>query len=330
MECQWLTEQDIINAMHAVKGHVKTTPLVRAEALEALGDGAQIWLKLEGHQHTGSFKVRGVVNKMLNLTAEELKQGVTAASSGNHAQAVAYIARQLNTKAVIVMPENAPATKVAGAKSYGAEVVLCGFTGEERDAKCDELICDHGYCLVHSHIDPYVMAGHATAATEAIAQSEDEFDQIVLPCGAGSLTAGAAFAVKQFYPHVKVTAVEPMQVPRFTESLRADCPMTVHMGQTIADGLRVSKAESINYELIHACVDYLHTVEESDIERAVYELFFKGKVVAEPSASVGIAAALAGKIDLRQGRKICFVITGGNIDASLYARLLRQQPVCHK
>ena len=312
---------DVMMAKSRIQDYARVTPLIRAEGLEKLFGGAEVWLKLENLQHTGSFKVRGVANKMLSMTEEERKRGVTAASSGNHAQAVSYMARMLGTKAVIVMPENAPRTKVAGAKGYGAEVVLCGFTGEDRDRKCEELIRDYGYCLVHSHMDPYVIAGHGTAAVEAWEQCGG-FDEIVVPCGAGSLTAGAAFAMKQMDSGVCVTAVEPEQVPRFTESLRAGHPVTVEMGATIADGLRVSKAEEINYQLIRDHVDHLLTIDEDHISRAMKEAALLGKITAEPSACVGIAAAMTGRIDTRPGRKICFIITGGNIDASMLQQAL--------
>ena len=313
---------DVMQAKVRIKDYVKETPLVRVEKLEELFDGAEIWLKLENMQYTGSFKVRGVANKMLSLTEEELARGVTAASSGNHAQAVSYIASKLGAKAAIVMPENAPKAKVAGAKGYGAEVVLYGFTGEDRDFKCNELIAERGLCLVHSHMDPYVITGHATAAVEAWEQMGGEMDEIILPCGAGSLTSGAAFAMKQLAPQITVTAVEPAAVPRFTESLKAGKPVTVTMGQTIADGLRVSKAEEINYCLIRDNVDNLLTIEESYIEQAVKEVALRAKITAEPSSCVVIAAALAGKIDTSKGRKLCFVISGGNVDADLYSKLI--------
>ena len=320
---QDLSMQQITQAAAVIAPYVKTTPLIRAEKLEAFFDGAEVWLKLENLQHTGSFKLRGVANKMLSLTEEELARGVTAASSGNHAQAVSYMAAKLGTHAAIVMPENAPQAKVDGARGYGAEVIQYGFTGEDRDFKCNELIAQHGYSLVHSHVDPHVIAGHATAATEALGQMEGKVDAVVLPCGAGSLTSGAARAVKGTDAKIQTIAVEPAAVPRFTESLKAGHPVTVELGQTIADGLRVSKAEPINYRLIRDYVDTLLTIEEPWIARAVKEVALCAKIVAEPSACVGIAAALAGKIDTSAGRRLCFIITGGNVDAGFYADLLR-------
>lgn len=324
MEQQSVAFADVMQAWRRVRGVVKQTPLIRCEKLEALLDGAEVYLKLENLQYTGSFKVRGVANKMLSLSKEELARGVTAASSGNHAQAVSYMARKLGVHAAIVMPENAPAAKVAGARGYGAEVVLCGFTGEDRDRKCEELIREHGYCLVHSHMDPYVIAGHGTVAFEAWNQMGGEMTDLILPCGAGSLTSGAAFAMKQLDPSVTVTAVEPAAVPRFTESLRAGHPVTVEMGQTIADGLRVSKAEEINFTMIRDNVDNLLTIEEAPIRRAVREVLLQAKICAESSACVGIAAALNGQIDTGRGRKLCFVISGGNLDAALLAELLSE------
>ena len=321
-----VTAKGVMDAYDRIRPYIKNTPLIRAERLEELFDGAEIYLKLENMQYTGSFKVRGVANKMLRFNSGELARGVTAASSGNHAQAVAFMASQLGTGAVIVMPENAPATKVEGVKSYGAQVVPYGFTGEDRDHKCNELIETYGYCLVHSHADPLVVAGHATVVVEVAEQIKSltggGLDEIVLPCGAGSLASGAALVSKNLMPSTRITAVEPAAVPRFTESIKARRPMTVEMGQTCADGLRVSKAEPINYALIRDHVDHLIAIGEPPIYRAVREATLRGKIVAEPSACVGLAAALDGKIDMRAGRKICFVITGGNMDAHVLTDIL--------
>jgi len=321
-----LTAQGILKSHDDISDYVKRTPLVRAEKLEELFGGAEIYLKLENFQYTGSFKVRGVANKMLSLSKEELRKGVTAASSGNHAQAVAFMTGRLGASAVIVMPENAPAAKVNGAKGYGAEVVLCGFTGEDRELKCNELIEKYGYCLVHSHVDPLVVSGHATVIAEIAEQARGlsigAFDEIVAPCGAGSLVSGAALACKHLLPDTRFTAVEPAAVPRFTRSIEEKRPVTVQMGQTIADGLRVSKAEPINFALIRDYVDKLLTIGEEPILRALRETSLRAKIVAEPSACVGIAAALDGRIDMDSGRRVCFVITGGNVDPGVLASIL--------
>jgi len=326
---QWgdtVTIADIIKANSVIRQYVKKTPLIRAEKLEKLFGGAEVYLKLENLQYTGSFKVRGVVNKMLSLSKDELARGVTAASSGNHAQAVAYIASIMGAKAIIVMPENAPATKVDGTKGYGAQVVSFGFTGEDRELKCNELVMGYGYTLIHSHADPRIIAGHGTVVTEAAEQllsyGYDCFDEIVIPCGAGSLTSGASLASKNLMPAACVTAVEPAAVPRITKSLEDGGPVTVSMGQTIADGLRVGKTEPIIFELIRDNVDVVLTIGEQPILDAVREVLLRGKVVAEPSGCVGIAAALDGQIDMSAGRRVCFVITGGNMDSEMIHKAL--------
>ncbi len=313
---------DIMRAKKRIAAFIKETPLIRAEKLEELFDGAKIYLKCENMQNTGSFKVRGVANKMCSLTGDEKKHGVTAASSGNHAQAVSYIAQKLGIKACIVMPENAPESKISGAKSYGAKVILHGFTGEDRDAKCYELIKKYSYSLVHSHTDPLVIAGHGTLAAELYQQIAGSFDELVIPCGAGSLTSGAAFTMKKLDNSITTTAVEPAEVPRFKESIKSGRPVTVEMGDTIADGLRVSKAETINFEMICENVDHLIAVQEASIRQAVKEIAMRAKIVAEPSACVGIAAALEGKINTSKGRKIVFIISGGNMDSDMLSRLL--------
>ena len=303
-----VTFDDVIKASSVIRPYVKRTPLIRTERLEEIFDGAEIYLKLESLQQTGSFKVRGVANKMLSLSRDELARGVTAASSGNHAQAVAFMAASLGAKAVIVMPENAPATKVSGTKSYGAEVVPFGFTGQDRDLKCNDLVREYGYSRIHSHADPFIIAGHATVVTEAVEQlhsyGHDFFDEIVLPCGAGSLVSGAALASKSLMPGTFVTAVEPAAVPRITQSLKEGKPVTVNMGRTIADGLRVSKTEPIIFKLIQDNVDAVLTIGEQPILDAVREVALRGKVLAEPSGCVGIAAALDGQIDMRAGRRV--------------------------
>jgi threonine dehydratase len=320
------TIDNIREAYKRIHPFVKHTPLIRAEGLEPLCGGATIYLKLENLQMTGSFKLRGVANKMLSMRPEDMKHGVTTASSGNHALAVAYMSSRLGNKALAVMPENAPDTKVESVKRYGTETVLYGLTGEDREQKCRDLMDSYGYALIHSHTDPLVIAGHGTVIIEIAEQlndmSFDYFDEIIVPCGAGSLAGGAALAAKHYMPKTHLTAVEPAAVPRFSQSLKAGRAMSVTMGQTLADGLRVSKAEKINYTMIRDHVDRLLVIEESPIRRAVRETALYAKVVAEPSACVGIAAALEGQINMQAGRHICFIITGGNADASTFSHIL--------
>ena len=324
-----VTMDMILAAYEETRPFVKRTPLIRVEKLERLFGGAEIYLKLENLQYTGSFKVRGVANKMLSLSPEELSRGVAAASSGNHAQAVAYIASRLGVEAVIVMPEDAPGAKIDGTKEYGAEVLLCGLTVAEREQKCDELVERFGYSMIHSFSDARLIAGHGALAIEAVEQMRQaagrDFNEIVIPCGAGAIVSGAAVAVKNRAPEALVTAVEPAAVPRFTASLKENRPVTVEMGVTIADGLRVNRTDPINYHLIREYADRVLTVGEATIKRAVCETVMRANILAEPSACVGIAAALEGKIDTAAGRAICFVISGGNMDAGMLAKILEDK-----
>ena len=322
---QAISMQDIAQAAERIRPYIKKTPLMRAEKLEALFGGAEIWLKLENFQITGSFKLRGVANKVCTLTEEELKRGGYRRLQRQPRPGGELYGRPAGgPRPPSSCRRTPPQAKVDGARGFGAEVILHGFTGEDRDQKCEELIARYGYSLIHSHTDPAVIAGHATAATEALEQMEGKVDAVVIPCGAGSLTSGAARAVKGLNPenrHHRGGARPPC--PASTQSLAAGHPVTVEMGQTIADGLRVSKAEPINYELIRDNVDTLLTIEENWIEQAVREMAFRAKVVAEPSGCVGIAAALAGKIDTSAGKRLIFLITGGNVDGEFYATLLR-------
>lgn len=325
----YVTLETIREAYARISPYVKRTPLIRAEKLERLFGGAQIYLKLENLQLAGSFKIRGVVNKMLSLSEAQLGRGVAAASSGNHAQAVAYMAARLKAKCVIVMPENAPAAKVDATLEYGAEVVLHGRTVVDRENKCGELIEQYGYTLVHSFADATLIAGHGTIAFEAAGQTGElkcgGFDEIVIPSGGGAIVSGNAVAAKGLMPGVTVTAVEPEAISLYTISLRENRPVTVEMGETVADGLRVNRTDAINFALIKKHADRVLTVTDPPIRRAVREALMREHVLAEPSACIGIAAALDGKIDMGAGRSVCFIISGGNMDAGVLADILSER-----
>ena len=367
-----VTYDMVAAAYKRCRGYVKRTPLVRAERLEKLFGGAEIYFKTENLQYTGSFKMRGVSNKMMSLSRVELSRGVAASSSGNHAQAVAYMASLLGAKAVIVMPEDAPSAKIDGTRAYGADLIFCGLTAGEREQKCAELIEERGYSLVHTYADVDIIAGHGALALEAIEQARggecgiyvngdcgtaresilfdeiaqpcgtaregvffDEivlpcgtaregilFDEIVLPCGAGAIVSGCAVATKGASPETVFTAVEPAIVARFTASLKAGRPVAVEPANTIADGLRAYHADPLNFTLIRDNVDRMLTAGEASIRRAAREIALRAGLVAEPSACVGIAAALEGSIDMRAGRRVCFVLTGGNMDTRMLADIM--------
>ncbi|NBG87359.1 threonine ammonia-lyase [Isachenkonia alkalipeptolytica] len=308
-------------ARERLKNRGKITPLLRGETLDHRV-GAQVYVKPENLQVTGSFKIRGATNKMLTLGKEALEKGVIAASSGNHALGVSYAAKMLNTKAVIVMPTNAPKIKREKAKALGAEVILHGTTSRERYDKVEELIRAHGYTLIHSYADEDLMAGQGTVGLE-ILEALPEVDRVVVPLGGGGLLSGVVSAIKGTNPNIQVVGVETEAVPRYTVSLENRRPTTVEIQDTFADGLRVVEPGKRNFEIIQALVDQVITVGESDLRQATKALYMETKLVVEPSAAVGIAAALGGKLQLKKKEKVCFLLSGGNVDEETMIEILK-------
>lgn len=313
--------QKIEKAGERIAGQAKVTPLLRSEALDEVV-GARVYLKPENLQVTGSFKIRGATNKMRTLSREALENGVIAASSGNHALGVSYAAKSLDTKAVIVMPINAPKIKQEKTKALGAEVILHGYTSKERYDKAEELIKTHGYTLVHSYADEELMAGQGTIGLE-ILEALPEVDQIVVPLGGGGLISGVVSAVKAKKPEITVVGVETEAVPRYTVSLKKDAPTSVEMKETFADGLRVTEPGKRNFEIIRALVDEVLTIGEAELRQATKVLYLKGKLVVEPSAAVGLAAAIAGKLKVRKEDRVCFLLSGGNVDEDKMIEILK-------
>ncbi|NLA90089.1 MAG: pyridoxal-phosphate dependent enzyme [Synergistaceae bacterium] len=304
--------EDIKKAAKRIEGKVRRTPLLREDRLDELF-GAEVYLKPENLQVTGSFKIRGATNKILSLTDEERSRGIIASSSGNHAQGVAYAAKTLGIRATLVLPENAPKSKVEGSKKLGAEVILHGFDSIERYKKLYEIQDEKGYTLVHSYNDPDLIAGQGTSGLE-IMEDLPDVDTVVVPLGGGGLLAGVAAAVKETRPSVRVIGVEPANIQRYAESRKAGKPVQVEMGPTLADGLMITVTGENNYPLIDKYVDEIVPASDDFIYKALMEIVFRGKVLIEPSASVGVAAALEGSFKVKPGEKICFFLSGGNID----------------
>jgi threonine dehydratase len=313
--------EDIRNAHTRLKPFVHHTPLLRGEKLDELIH-CQAHLKPECLQITGSFKLRGATNKILSLTDEEKAKGIIASSSGNHAQGVAFAAKSLGIKATLVLPENAPLTKIEGTKALGAEVILYGFDSIQRYKKLYEIVDEKGYTVVHSYDDPKLIAGQGTVGYEVLQDIED-LDAIVVPLGGGGLLAGIAVAVKEMNPKVRVIGVEPEAIPRYSESRKLGKPVEVPMKDTIADGLMITKTGVNTYPIIEKYVDEVVTVSDDYIYQALPEVIFKTKLVVEPSAVIGVAAAIEGNIALKKDEKVCFVLSGGNIDSEKLIQFLR-------
>ena len=304
--------KDIKAASERLAQYVKHTPILRAEKLdETLG--CEVYFKPECLQKTGSFKIRGATNKILTLTEEERAKGIIASSSGNHAQGVAFAAKLLGIKATIVLPTNAPQVKVDNTRALGAEVVQYGFGSIERYKKLYEIVAEKGYTVVHSFNDPALIAGQGTVGYE-IMQDLKDVDTVVVPLGGGGVLAGVAVAVKEMNPAVRVVGVEPERIPRYSESRKAGKPVEVELKDTVADGLMITTTGSNTYPIIETYVDEVIPVADEYIIRALNEIVYKGKVLVEPSAAIGVAAVLSGALKVRKDEKVCFVLTGGNID----------------
>lgn len=308
---------DVTAARERIGPYIRHTPLLRLEALDKPA-GFEVYIKPENLQTTGSFKLRGASNKLLSLSAKERQRGVIAASSGNHAQGVAAIAARLGVDALIVMPKDAPALKVAGTQAWGAKVVRHGLLSSEREARMRELAAAEGRVIVHPYGDEAVKAGQGTAALE-ILEDEPNITAIVAPVGGGGLISGLATAAKGQKPGLIMVGVEPIAAARYSLSRAAGQPLTIETGYTIADGTRGNYASPVNYPVIEARVDKLVSVDDEMLQAAIYAYAKLAKLVTEPSGALPLAALLSGKLGFLKGQKVCLIISGGNLDFDLYA-----------
>ena len=299
------------------------TPLVRAPFPGVAGG---IWLKAESLQPIGSFKLRGAANKILQLTTEEIARGVITYSSGNHAQGVAYAAREVGAKAVIVMPSNAPAIKRAATLALGAEVVDVGVASSERLAMAEKLVREHGYVVVPPYDDEQIIAGQATCGLE-IVEAIPDVDLVLSPVSGGGLLSGIATAVKLLNPKAKVFGVEPELAGDTAESFRTGKIVTweaERTSRTIADGLRTQSVGVRNFAHIQAYVDGIITVTEAEIRAAMRAIVATARLVPEPSGAVTTAALLFHAAELPPYRKAVAVVSGGNVDPKLLAEVLTE------
>jgi threonine dehydratase len=299
------------------------TPLVRAYFPDVAG---KVWLKCESLQPIGSFKLRGAANKILQLTPEEISRGVITYSSGNHAQGVAYAAREVGAKAVIVMPSNAPAIKRAATLAYGAEIVDVGVASSERLAKAEELVQKHGYIVVPPYDDDQIITGQATCGLEIVEQLPD-VDLVLAPVSGGGLLSGVATAIKRLRPNVKVFGIEPELAGDTAESFRTGKIVTWSAeltSRTIADGLRTQSVGERNFAHIQAFVDGIITVTESEIRAAMRAIVNSARIVPEPSGAVSSAALLFHSAQLPPFKNAVAVVSGGNVDPGLLAQVLTE------
>jgi threonine dehydratase len=313
---------DIQKAQSVLHGVAVRTPL-----LEWTGVNAQqrLFLKLENLQPIGAFKLRGAYNKVVSLSDEARRRGVISYSSGNHGQGVAYAARALGVKAIIVMPDNAPKNKSEATAALGAAIVTVGPGSEERRARAEQLAAEHGYAIVPPYNDEKIIAGQGTVGLEILEDLPD-VESVIAPVGGGGLISGVSAAIKLTNPAIKVIGAEPELAGDARASLRAGHVVSFaakQVSQTLADGLRTQSVGEINFAHIRAYVDDIIYVNEDEIREAARALCANSQTVAEPSGAVSVAAFMFHSSELPAARNTVAVISGGNIDPALLAELRR-------
>lgn len=301
--------QTIRAAKERISSYIVQTPLLRLSSLDPYL-GCQVYVKAECMQITGAFKFRGAMNKALSLTREQLAQGLVAASSGNHGRGIAYAAKLLGTKAVIVMPQTSPAVKIKAIRALGAEVVLCETS--QRFEIAEKICAERGAVMIPPFNDETIMAGQGTIGLEVLEQCPD-VDALVVPVSGGGLIGGISTAVKAISPKTRVYGAEPAALPRYGESLKAGRPVTVEQKKSIADALVAQTPGTLCFPYVQRNVEQVAGVEDAWLLKAMKLLLMEGKLLAEPSSCIGIGAVLQGLIPVSSEEKVCFIVSGGSV-----------------
>ena len=312
-----VTLGDIEGAKRVLRGVVRETPLDRSRTFSEL-TSSELYLKLENLQKTGSFKTRGAYVKISSLSGSEKRNGVIAASAGNHAQGVAYAASLLGVRSTIVMPEQASPAKIDATKGYGANLILSGRTFDEAMNKAKEIARKEGKVLVHAFDDTKVIAGQGTVGLE-MGEAQSDLEVVVVPVGGGGLVSGVAVAMKAINPRVKIVGVQSEAYPSVYEAIRKQGRgggaggNRAELRETLADGIAVKQPGKITLQLLEKYLDDVVLVSDAEIAKAIFLLLERAKTVAEPAGAAGLAAVLSGAVNVK-GKKCAVVISGGNID----------------
>ena len=312
-----LTLDKIYHAAFVLKDVARKTDLIEAPKLSK---DCHLYLKTENLQVTGSFKVRGAYYKISTLTQEQRERGLVTASAGNHAQGVAFAARDMGIKATICIPEDAPISKIEATRSYGANVVLVPGVYDDAYAEAVRLRDEQGLTFIHPFNDYHIMAGQGTIGLEILEQLPD-VDVIFVPIGGGGLIAGLAYAVKNLKPDCRVVGVQAAGAPSMAESLKKGEIITLSSVDTVADGIKVKTPGDLTFDMCRKYVDEVVTVTEGEIASAILTVLEKQKLVAEGAGAVGIAAAMYHKANI-EGKKVCALLSGGNVDVTMLERIL--------
>ena len=305
-------------AQKRIQGHAHITPVMTSRTLNDM-TGAQIFLKCENFQRMGAFKFRGAFNAMSQLTEEQKKRGVLTYSSGNHAQAVALVGRLLAIRTVVIMPNNAPVIKREATEAYGATVVEYNPEETTREEICRDLESRHGHTLVPPFDHINIVAGQGTAAKELIDEVKT-LDMLLTPCGGGGLLSGCAVAAKGMDPNCQVIGIESEVADDATKSFHTGQLHTIKDPPTIADGTRTPSLGEVTFPLVLEYVDDMQTVPEAAIMDAVKFLFYRMKLVVEPSGALPLAALLVGSV--RPQGRVGIILSGGNIDGVMMKQIL--------
>lgn len=316
-----ITLNDIKDAKKRLENTISKTPLMKAPILSK-EKSAQIYLKEDNLQITGSFKLRGAFNKVAMLDSAKREAGVVAASAGNHAQGLAFAAQYFGCVATIFMPEATPLTKVTGVKSYGANVVLTGENFDEAYASAIKFAKDNNKEFVHPFADDEVIAGQGTIALE-ILESIENIDQIIVPIGGGGLVSGIAIAAKSINPNIKITGVVASGAKGMKESFEARMPIDSSSVRTIADGIAVRDVTPKLLDIILEYVDEIIEVSDNETANAILFLLEKHKLMVEGAGAVSVAAIMHDKVDIA-GKKVCAVVSGGNIDVTMLSLIIEK------
>jgi len=320
-----VTLSQIRSALARIRQSISVSPCTRSETFSTL-TGNSIYLKLENRQRTGAYKERGALNKLLSLTVTEKSQGVIAASAGNHAQAVAYHASNLGIHSKIVMPLATPLIKVSATRGYGGEVILHGANYDEAFEEAMRLGAQDHLTFVHAFNDDAVIAGQGTLGLELLEQHPD-LEAVIVPIGGGGLIGGIGCALKETNPKIQVIGVQPARLPSVKAALTEGKPVTLPSAVTIADGIAVRRVGERTLPLVRKYVDDIVTVEEEEIANAVLLLLEREKILAEGAGAAALAALVNHKIPIvheHAGKKIVVIVSGGNIDVTLLARIIER------
>ena len=316
-----LNLEKIREAAARISGHIHRTPVLTSRLFNERA-GCEVFFKCENLQRAGSFKIRGASNKILSLTADEKRRGVAAFSSGNHAQAVALASREAGVSAVIAMPDDAPKSKVAATREYGAEIIFYDRQHQDRETVAIEISQRDGRVMVPPYDDYLILAGQSTCGLEFLEEVPD-LDCLLTPCSGGGLFAGVSFAAKALNPHIRCFAVEPETADDTQQSFRKGERVAIGPPPTIADGLRVQSPGVLTFPILQQTAEDVLTVSDDEIVDTMKFMLSRMKILLEPSGAAAAAAVLHGKLP-SSVKRAGVVLSGGNIDAEFLATLLGQ------